>query len=139
MKIQIKLLRKWPVYVILWLSEVFPVCVQSELQEILSKVHAKMDVIFSGKLKQVILYGSYARGDSEAFSDIDVMIVVDMDRHALAAYRDEVWDFAEDMACEYNYDIVLSLKLQDEETLLAWGDVLPYYKNVIKEGMTIYG
>ena len=114
-------------------------CVQSELQEILSKVHAKMDVIFSGKLKQVILYGSYARGDSEAFSDIDVMIVVDMDRHALAAYRDEVWDFAEDMACEYNYDIVLSLKLQDEETLLAWGDVLPYYKNVIKEGMTIYG
>jgi len=112
---------------------------QTELQEILSKVHTKMDAIFAGKLRQVILYGSYARRDNEAYSDIDIMVVVDMDRHELTAYRDEVWDFAEDMACEYDYEIILSLKLQDEETFLAWGDVLPYYKNVIREGLVIHG
>jgi len=114
-------------------------CSQAELQEILSKVHMKMDAIFGGKLKRVILYGSYARGDYGEYSDIDVMIVVDMDRSKLTAYRDEVWDFAEDMACEYNYEIVLSLKLQDEETFLAWSKVLPYYQNVIREGITIHG
>ena len=112
---------------------------QAELQEILSKVHMKMDTIFGAKLKQIILYGSYARGDHEEYSDIDVMIMVDMDKYELATYRDEVWDFAEDLASEYNYEIVLSLKLQDKETFLAWSNVLPYYKNVLKEGVTIHG
>ena len=111
----------------------------NELQEILSKVHSKMDAIFADKLKQVILYGSFARGDNAEYSDIDVMVIVDMDKYALASYRDEVWDFAEDMAYEYDYEIVLSLKLQDEETFLAWGDVLPYYKNIMKEGVIVHG
>ena len=114
-------------------------CTQTELQEILSKVHARMDAIFSSKLRQVILYGSYARGDFEEYSDIDVLIVVDMERGELALYRDEVWDFAEDMACEYDYEIVLSLKLQDEETLAAWGEVLPFFQNVIREGVAFHG
>jgi len=112
---------------------------QAELQDILSKVHTKMDLIFNSNLKQVILYGSYARGDNEEYSDIDVMIVVDMNKYDLTAYRDEVWDFAEDVAREYGYEFVLSLKLQDEETLTAWSNVLPYYKNVLNEGVVVNG
>lgn len=115
------------------------ICTQEQIQEILNKVHAKVDEIFGISLKQIILYGSYARGDHVQYSDIDVMIVVDMDKHELTSYRDMVWDFAEDLACEYDYEIVLSLKLQDEETFLAWNKVLPYYKNVLKEGIRIHG
>ena len=99
----------------------------------------KMDTVFGDQLKQIILYGSYARGDHEEYSDIDVMIVVDMDKYELTAHREEVWDFAEDLACEYNYEIVLSLKLQHEKTFLDWSKVLPYYKNVLREGVTIHG
>ena len=34
--------------------------------------------IYGERVKSVILYGSYARGDFKADSDIDIMILVDM-------------------------------------------------------------
>ena len=34
--------------------------------------------LFGGSLRQVILYGSYARGDYREDSDVDVMILVDL-------------------------------------------------------------
>jgi len=98
-----------------------------------------MDLIFNDNLKQIILYGSYARGDHKDYSDIDIMVVVDMDKYELTSYRDEVWNFAEDVASDYGYEFVLSLKLQDEATFLAWNNLLPYYKNVLNEGVVING
>jgi predicted nucleotidyltransferase len=120
-------------------KEVSFMCSKSQLQEILSKIYAKMRNIFEDKLKQVILYGSYARGDYEDYSDIDIMVLVDMNKHELVQYRDSVWDFAEDVEGEYGYEIVLSLKLQDVETFDKWGDILPYYKNVRQEGVSVNG
>jgi len=110
-----------------------------QIQEISQRVHERMQELFGEKLKGVILYGSYARGDYEEFSDIDMMIMVDMDKYKLAKYREAVWDFAEDIGCDYDYEVLLSLKLQDMETFSAWEHVLPYYKNVAREGIKING
>jgi len=110
-----------------------------QIQEIVTRVHTKMQELFGGKLKEIILYGSYARGDFEEFSDIDMMVLVDMDQAELAEYRDIVWDFAEDVDREYGYEVLLSLKLQDLETFSSWQNILPYYKNVVREGIRVNG
>ena len=39
--------------------------------------------VFGEKFQSVILYGSYARGDYDEESDIDIMITVDMSREEL--------------------------------------------------------
>ena len=94
-----------------------------------------MREIFGEKLISVILYGSYARGDYEDFSDIDIMALVDMDKMELGKYRWEVSCFSSDIGLEY--DVLLSVKLQDKETFDYWQDALPYFMNVKKEGIVI--
>ena len=43
----------------------------------LEKYTADVCALYGGHLKEVILYGSYARGDCREDSDIDIMILVD--------------------------------------------------------------
>ena len=60
-------------------------CTKNQLDEIISKIVVFSKEIFGEKFQNVILYGSYARGDFDEESDIDVMIMVDMSREELAA------------------------------------------------------
>ena len=58
-------------------------CDTNTLNEILLKTVNKFKSIYSDSLESVILYGSYARGDYDDESDIDVVALVDMNRPAL--------------------------------------------------------
>ena len=58
--------------------------------------------IFGEKLKQVILYGSYARGDYTKDSDVDLMLLVDLDEMELEIYSDELSELGFDYNGEYN-------------------------------------
>ena len=89
---------------------------------------------YRGQISQVILYGSVARGESAAESDIDLLIVTaDGDREL----RDEI-----SMACYdiiLQTDVILSPLVMDEETY-AWhekyGD--PLYNNVRRDGIDLW-
>ncbi len=48
------------------------------LNGILGKYVEDIHRLYGERLKTVILYGSYARGDFKPDSDIDIMILVDM-------------------------------------------------------------
>lgn len=52
--------------------------------------------IYGERLKSVILYGSYARGDFNSDSDIDIMILVDLPDIEIEQYRKK-------LSC-YTYD-----------------------------------
>ena len=107
--------------------------IENTLEILLKETHTGLKKIFGEKLENVILYGSYARGDYDSESDIDVMALVDLDKNELAKYRRTVSDFASDI--DLKYDVLLSLKLQDKFTFEKYGDVLPYYMNVAREGV----
>ena len=51
-------------------------CSQSKLNSILSKIAEVAKNTFGNTLQAVILYGSYARGDYDDASDIDIMIIL---------------------------------------------------------------
>ena len=93
--------------------------------------------IFGEQLDRVILYGSYARGDYDEESDIDVMALVDMDKNELVKYRRRVNAFSNQL--DLKHDVLLSIKLQDKETFAQWEDALPFFKNVKKDGIRIDG
>ena len=48
------------------------------LTEVLKKYVEDVHKIYGDKLRTIILYGSYARGDFGPDSDIDIMILVDL-------------------------------------------------------------
>ena len=83
------------------------------------------------------MYGSYARGDYDDESDIDVMLMIDMPLEELRKKRKQITHFCADINVENG--IFISPKLQSIELFDKWKDVLPFYKNVETEGIRIYG
>ena len=63
------------------------------------------DRIYGKHLKAVILYGSYARGDFRADSDVDIMILVDLTDAELKAYRHQLSDMTYDFNEKYDLDV----------------------------------
>ncbi len=108
---------------------------KSVLEEIKKSVAYKANRLFANKLEQIILYGSYARGDYDEDSDIDIMIIVDIKREELANYRKEIAVISSKLSLDY--DVTVSIHLQDLETVNNYQNVLPYYTNIMREGMIV--
>jgi len=47
------------------------------IQDILKEFREGLDKLYQKKLKSIILYGSFARGDATEDSDIDVLVVLE--------------------------------------------------------------
>lgn len=50
---------------------------KEDIQPILDELKAGLQEIYGNRLKQVILFGSFARGEAQPDSDIDVAVVLD--------------------------------------------------------------
>lgn len=109
------------------------VLTRSELQTILTETRPVLLEIFGDNLEKLWLYGSYARGEATTESDIDVMALVKMSREELSAYRRHISEFTSDIDLEYN--VLLSVKLQDSETFWKYAEAQPFYANVLKDGI----
>jgi len=48
-----------------------------EIKPLLQELKGELRKIYGPRLKQLILYGSYARGEAETGSDLDCMVVLD--------------------------------------------------------------
>ena len=90
---------------------------------------------FGSRLDSVILYGSYARNEADAESDVDVMILVNEDAQELSSHRYALNSFGTGL--DLKYGVLTSMVLQDAETFYKWKDVLPFYQNVLKEGVKV--
>ena len=110
-------------------------CTTTTLNLLLEEAQSNLEKVFGSKLLSVVLYGSYARGDYNDESDIDVMALVDMNRDDLNKYRRCVSDMANDIDLKYN--VLLSIKLQDKTSFEKYGNAIPLYQNIVKEGVRI--
>lgn len=101
--------------------------------EVLSILVPKLRDIFSDRIDRIILYGSVARGTQTPESDVDIALIV---RGYTEAMHDEMTDLTVDLQLEY--DMVLSLVLIDYDNFREWSDLLPFYRNVQREGITLW-
>ena len=88
-------------------------------------------------MKQVILYGSYARGDYNKNSDIDVMILTDLNAEEIVIYRRKIWDYVANI--EVDKGIIINPLIKNIEEFNSWSEVIPFYNNILREGVTING
>ena len=66
------------------------------INDIMQKFANDMKELFGNDYRETIVYGSYARGDYNENSDIDVMILVDMQDEIINRYINQVSDCAFD-------------------------------------------
>lgn len=106
-------------------------------REIIMSFARKVRRILGKNLKQVILYGSYARGDYTEDSDIDIMVLTTLTNKEIEQIETEIYDLAFDYLMDYGVDI--SVVIKNEEQFNYWLGALPFYDNVRKEGMVLNG
>lgn len=112
-------------------------CTQNQALHILGEVYHSCNPIFQNVVEDAFLYGSYARGDQHAESDVDILLTVRMDRAEIAKYRKEIAAVASDLSLKH--DITVSVTVKPLEQFRRFADVLPYYKNVLGEGIRYVG
>ncbi len=88
-------------------------------------------------LKKVLVYGSYARGDYNDDSDVDIMILTSITEEKIEYMEDILYDKAFDFLMKYG--IQISVIVKNEEHFNYWLGVLPFYDNVNREGVEIFG
>jgi predicted nucleotidyltransferase len=106
------------------------------VDSLLDKYLIEIKRIYGKHLKSVILYGSYARGDYTADSDVDIMILVDLKEDEIEKYLDDL----SEVDYEYNvtYDIWIMPIVKNIEHFHYWSSSYQFYKNVCNEGVTLY-
>ncbi len=106
------------------------------LTEILKKYVDDVHKIYGDKLRTIILYGSYARGDSRPDSDIDIMILVDLSDDEIRSRG----HMLSDLTFEYNFDNDLEIMpiVKNQDHFNRWLRAYPFYNNVKREGVELY-
>ena len=110
-------------------------CTKNQLYDITERIADLSKNTFGEKLDSVLLYGSYARGEETSESDIDIMVLADVNKEELFSYKKAFTMLTSELALLY--DIVITVTIKDTETFYRYIDVLPFYSAVKREGVKI--
>lgn len=110
---------------------------QKNMQYLIQQYVEAIKKIYGSHLRQIILYGSYARGDFCSDSDVDIMILVDMSDLELKAYSQQLSYMTYDFNIDHDLDIKPIAK--NEAHFNKWIVNYPFYSNIHKEGVILYG
>lgn len=111
--------------------------IPTKINEVIDEFVQGVHKILGNRVKKIILYGSYARGDYNKSSDIDIMILTDLTDDEICEYRSKIWDYAYDIEWNNNFDIDLSPLVKNIDKFNYWLEALPFYMNVQKEGVVL--
>ncbi len=104
-----------------------------QIENLLQAYRNELSNILDSHIKKVILYGSYARGDFNKDSDIDIMILVDLDD--LKTCEDKIIDLTYDFNSEHGTEIMPVV--QNINHFEHWKNAYMFYNNVSREGVPI--
>ncbi|BBB91516.1 MAG TPA: nucleotidyltransferase domain-containing protein [Methylomusa anaerophila] len=106
------------------------------VNKIMDEIVGSMRRIFGDDLRQVILFGSYARGEEEVYSDMDVMVLVNLRDAELCKYNNVLAEVMTDISVKYG--VLPAIIDKNYEQFYHWLPVLPFYRNVKNEGIEFY-
>lgn len=94
--------------------------------------------ILGDNLKQVILFGSYARGEENKngeISDIDILILVNLNQEEIKELEKKIIDYSYDLDLKYN--ILLSPIVENVKDYNIRTNYMEFYKRIKDEGVLL--
>lgn len=110
-------------------------CSRQELNLILRRIAKAYKTVYGEDLIRVLMYGSYARGDFHADSDIDIVAIVKGDREKLQQGLKKIWEISSDL--ELEYETIVSPTVIPYDEYEKYREDIPYYRHIAEEGVTI--
>ena len=100
----------------------------------LSDMCKKIGEIYEDIIDNIVLYGSYVRGQETPDSDIDIAVFLKLPQ------TDEQHKKMIDIVVDYELKlgVTLSVISIEEDNLNEWKSTLPFYKNLLKEGISLW-
>ena len=105
-----------------------------KVQKMIKDVEKSIKKVFKGKLKKIIIFGSYARGDYDDESDIDFMVLVE-DKD-LKKFEDLILDIEVDLSIKYG--MLPSIFIYNIDDYYSNINVIDLLKSVENEGVEFY-
>jgi len=110
---------------------------QNDIELVKKIISDRFPKIMKDQVKNIIMYGSCARGDYDDDSDVDIAILTDCSRLDAKSYDSSLMDVVTDIAMKTDA-IVEYICIPYEEYIdkKSW---YGYFGNIEREGITIYG
>ena len=102
----------------------------------ISEFVTEINNVLGSHVKEVILYGSYAHGNFNNLSDIDLMVLTDLSSSENSKLIYETNDMAFDI--EMKYKVMLSPYFENYQEYYDNKDYLLFFDNVQREGRKLY-
>ncbi len=112
-------------------------CNRNEALMILTEVLERSRSIFGSNLVNGYLYGSYARGDYDEESDVDILLTVDQSDEDIRMHNKSLAKIDSDLSLDHN--VTVSVTVKPLEQFNRYAEISPFYKNVINEGICYAG
>ena len=90
--------------------------IEKTVKELIDQIHAELEKKFEKKLAKIILFGSYARGDYDQESDLDIL----------------------EVNLTIKFGILPSIVLRNSGYFYENREIIPFFKAVANEGVEIY-
>ena len=110
-------------------------CSQTDLRDIVLRLHEALKPLFPGQTPEVILFGSYARREAEEGRDVDLLVLVDASREEIAQKNWQVGSAAAELLLDYG--VVVSPIVENRAYYRANAQTLPFFRNIDREGVRI--
>ncbi len=112
--------------------------VSCEIENLINQTLEELKKLFNIKLNSVFLFGSYARGDFDEYSDIDFMALVDTNLNEINSFNESIANIENKLSIANENCITISITVQQTERFIKYKDALPFYANIEKEGVRLY-
>jgi predicted nucleotidyltransferase len=100
------------------------------IKRLLKELKAGLARIYGDRLKGLYLYGSYARGEAQAESDVDVMIMLD-DYVSYGREIDRSGELVSELSLDYGVSISIVIMKESQ-----WRERdTPFLRNIQAEGI----
>ena len=110
-------------------------CSQETFYEILNRFQARLSALLGSSMKEMILFGSYARNEADDESDVDLMILSDLSREEIASLNWKLGEITSEILldCGVLISPIIENHLFFEDNMR----IIPFFRNVREEGLRI--